>query len=158
MTEGEMMNHELKSSIDECVLCWLATVDADGAPNVSPKEMFVHHDNGKLLIANIASPASIKNLLSNPEVCVSFIEVFKQKGFKIKGTATYIVSGDALFDDYHARLRTLGGERFPILGVIEVTIDRVDGIVAPSYWMFPDETTEDSQIKSAMQSYGVVSA
>lgn len=153
-----MMNDQIRNAIDECVLCWLATVDADGTPNVSPKEIFIHHENGKLLIANIASPNSLRNLQANRTVCVSFVEVFKQTGFKLKGIADYVKSGDACFDDYHARLRTLAGERFPILGVIEVTIQRADKIIAPSYWMFPDETSEASQITSAMQSYGVLPA
>ena len=153
-----MMNEQVRSSIDECVLCWLATVDETGAPNVSPKEMFIHHENGKLLIANIASPVSVRNLQANPLVCVSLLEVFKQKGFKLKGTAAYIEPGHQLFDGYLERLRTLGGHDFPILGVIEVTISRVDRIIAPSYWMFPDKTTEDSQVQAAMQSYGVVPA
>jgi predicted pyridoxine 5'-phosphate oxidase superfamily flavin-nucleotide-binding protein len=27
----------VRADVDASVLCWLATVDADGAPNVSPK-------------------------------------------------------------------------------------------------------------------------
>ena len=53
-----------------CVLCWLATVDALGQPNVSPKEVFAVIDEEHLVIAHIASPTSVKNVLQNPKVCV----------------------------------------------------------------------------------------
>ena len=36
-----------------CVLCWLATADADGQPNVSPKEVFAVVDDQPLVIAHI---------------------------------------------------------------------------------------------------------
>ena len=51
-----------------CVLCWLATVDALGQPNVSPKEVFAVIDEEHLVIAHIASPTSVKNVLQNPKV------------------------------------------------------------------------------------------
>lgn len=48
-----MMNHEIQKSIKQCALCWLATVNADGVPNVSPKEMFVSDGDNHLLIADM---------------------------------------------------------------------------------------------------------
>jgi predicted pyridoxine 5'-phosphate oxidase superfamily flavin-nucleotide-binding protein len=85
-----MITNEVKKYIDNSVLCWLATCSKDGEPNVSPKEMFTYKDENTLLIANIASPSSIANIQENPKVCVSFVEVFVQKGFKIKGNAIII--------------------------------------------------------------------
>jgi uncharacterized protein len=32
-------SERLRAAIGTSVLCWLATVDADGQPNVSPKEI-----------------------------------------------------------------------------------------------------------------------
>lgn len=34
----------------------------------------------------------------------------------------------------------------------------VEAIVAPSYWLFPDETTEASQERAALRTYGVMRA
>jgi predicted pyridoxine 5'-phosphate oxidase superfamily flavin-nucleotide-binding protein len=36
--------------IHRTVLCWLATVDAHGQPNVSPKEVFAAFDENHLVI------------------------------------------------------------------------------------------------------------
>ena len=84
-----MFTDEVKKSMAESVLCWLATVDDDGVTNNSPKEVFVPYGSNELLIADIASPNSVKNIIINPNVCVSFVHVFKQKGFKLKGVASY---------------------------------------------------------------------
>ena len=75
-----MISVEIKNYIERSVLCWLATADAAGVPNVSPKEIFVPFGDDHLLIANIASPESVKNIRGNPHVCVSFVDVFVQKG------------------------------------------------------------------------------
>lgn len=149
-----MLNQEVKESINESVLCWLATANKNGEPNVSPKEMFVAKSSEHILIANIASPNSVKNILANPQVCLSFINVFKQKGFKVKGSATIIEPSSPDFAVNEAALRTLGGEQFTIKSIIEVQATSVSPVLAPSYHLFPG-TTESAQIQQAMDTYGV---
>lgn len=149
-----MLNDAIRMSMWESVLCWLATATNDGIPNVSPKEMFVPYGDDCVLIANIASPGSVANIAENPSVCVSFVELFKQKGFKLQGKARLIETNDPGFDSLLEELHKLGGEGFPVQSVIKVVIESVEPIVAPSYWLFP-ETTEQSQVDQAMESYGV---
>ena len=57
-----MLNDAVRTDMANSVLCWLATVDADGTPNVSPKEIFASHGDDRIVIADIASPVSVKNL------------------------------------------------------------------------------------------------
>lgn len=75
---------------DQFVLCWLATVSEKGVPNVSPKELFIFEREKQLLIANIASPQSVKNIRANPQVCVSGVNIWTQKGLQCKGKAVVI--------------------------------------------------------------------
>lgn len=149
-----MFTDEIKQSLKESVLCWLATVSADGVPNVSPKEMFVPYGDDCILIANIASPKSVANIEINSAVCVSFVEVFKQKGFKLTGNATLVKPSDVEFETLKTELYSLGGEGFKIISVIKIKVTQTEPIVAPSYWLF-SETTESSQITQAMNAYGV---
>jgi predicted pyridoxine 5'-phosphate oxidase superfamily flavin-nucleotide-binding protein len=95
-----------------CLLCWLATVDEKGQPNVSPKEVFAVFDPQHLVIAPIASPQSIRNIQHNPKVCVSMIDVFVQKGWKLVGHAQYVGASDAAFQKYAQPLNALAGEKF----------------------------------------------
>ncbi|MDA9639519.1 pyridoxamine 5'-phosphate oxidase family protein [SAR116 cluster bacterium] len=54
-----MLDQNVKDYIERSVLCWLATVDGD-QPSVSPKEIFTNYGDDTIMIANIASPQSIK--------------------------------------------------------------------------------------------------
>jgi hypothetical protein len=87
-----MLSPEVLEYATRSVLCWLATADEAGQPNVSPKEIFAVFDSTHVVIANIASPTSVRNVLVNPRVCVSFVDVFVQKGFKVIGTARNVSS------------------------------------------------------------------
>ena len=153
-----MLTPEVCDAAERSVLCWFATVDADGQPNVTPKEVFAVVDDDHLVIANIASPGSAANVAANPKVCVSFVDVFRQKGFKVVGVATDVAPTDPAFGRRVAPLRALAGGRFPIRSVFVVHAVAVEAIVAPSYWLFPDETTEASQGRVALRAYGVVRA
>lgn len=151
-----MINNEVKKYIDKSILCWLATCNMQNEPNVSPKELFTYQDDTTLLIANLASPNSINNIKENPNVCVSFVDVFVQKGFKIKGQAKLIDKDEESFSAKVKPLTDLFTDKFPIKTVIEIKVTQVDTIQAPSYFLYPD-TTEKSQIKSAMLAYKVQS-
>lgn len=86
---------------------------------------------------------------------MSFIDVFSQKGFKVLGSARNVRKGDAEFEAWSAPLEAKAGARFPIHGVLVVRATRVEPIVAPSYRLYPESTTEQAQIESAMRTYGV---
>ena len=149
-----MISKEVKKYIDESVLCWLATSNRQNEPNVSPKEIFTYKDDKTLLIANVASPNSIDNIKENSNVCVSFVDIFVQKGYKLKGNAILIDKDDNDFKEKVKPLTDLFTDEFPIKSVIEIEIKKVDTIQAPSYFLYPDRT-EQFQIDSAMRTYKV---
>jgi predicted pyridoxine 5'-phosphate oxidase superfamily flavin-nucleotide-binding protein len=153
-TEFKMLSNEIKKCIDSCVLCWLATANRQNEPNVSPKEIFTYKGDKTLLIANVASPNSIENIIENSNVCVSFVDVFVQKGYKLKGTAILIDKGHCDFKEKVKPLTDLFTDQFPIKSVIEMEVKKVDAIKAPSYFLYPDRT-EQFQIESAMKTYKV---
>jgi predicted pyridoxine 5'-phosphate oxidase superfamily flavin-nucleotide-binding protein len=149
-----MLTSEIHSSIKKCVLCWLATVSADGQPSVSPKEVFCADGDSHLLIANIASPNSLRNIRQNPLVCVSFVDIFVQKGWKLYGSVEIIERTHPNFENWHAPLYAIAGPDFPILHILRMRITRTAAIIAPGYYMLAN-TTEAGQIAGAMESYGV---
>jgi uncharacterized protein len=149
-----MMNDKVKEYISKAVLCWLATSNRQNEPNVPPKEIFTYKDDTTLLIANIASPVSIQNIKENPNVCVSFVDIFIQKGYKIKGVATLIDKDDEDFKIKVKPLTDLFTGQFPIQSIIQISVKGVHTIVAPSYFLYK-HTTEQSQTESAMRTYKV---
>ncbi len=150
-----ILSPAVRAAVHRSVLCWLATVDAQGQPNVSPKEVWAIADDEHVVVAHIASPVSAHNIAQQPQVCLSFVDVFVQKGFKLLGTAREVRANDPEFATWAAPLLAMVGQRFTIQSVLVIRVTSVIPIVAPSYRFYPDETTEASQIASAMRSYGV---
>jgi predicted pyridoxine 5'-phosphate oxidase superfamily flavin-nucleotide-binding protein len=149
------INQGIRTDIENSVLCWLATVDAAGVPNVSPKEIFDSYGDDRMVIADIASSNSVRNIRAHPAVCVSFIDVFRQRGFKIVGTATIIPREADDFPVVGAGLLKMAGDDFPIRNVIAIGVERISRIWAPSYSIFPDRSEAD-QMQRAYRTYGVM--
>ncbi len=145
---------EIKEYIDKSVLCWLATVSTDSVPNVSPKEIFNYYGTDKIIIANIASPKSVRNIKQNPNVCISFIDILIQKGFQIKGKGEIIEKNDSEFSEMEKILIKMTGGKFPFVTITKINIGEVKTIIAPKYVLYP-ETTEKQQIESAKKAYGI---
>ncbi|PIT73974.1 pyridoxamine 5'-phosphate oxidase family protein [Limnohabitans sp. G3-2] len=150
-----ILNASVRDAARRSVLCWLATVDTDGLPNVSPKEVWTVFDDQHVVVANIASPMSVRNIAQQPQVCLSFVDVFVQKGFKLNGSAHEVLAGDSAFARWAAPLLAMVGQRFVIHSVLVIRVTSVVPIVAPSYRFYPGETTEASQIASALRAYNV---
>jgi predicted pyridoxine 5'-phosphate oxidase superfamily flavin-nucleotide-binding protein len=149
-----LLTATIREEMSRLVLCWLATVSADGTPNVSPKEMFAACGDDAIAIADIASPVSVRNAKANPKVCVSFVDVFRQRGFKIIGAARIISPDEADFERCGAGLLTMTAGAFPIRHIILIRIEHVSSIRAPSYTFYP-EKGEDALMAQAYRAYGV---
>ena len=153
-----VLSESVRDAARRSVLCWLATADADGLPNVSPKEVWAIADDEHVVVAHIASPVSAHNIGVQPQVCLSFVDVFVQKGFKLKGTARNVHVNDPEYAHWAAPLLAQVGQRFVIQSVLLIRVTSVAPIVAPSYRFYPHETTEASQVLSALPAYGVEAA
>jgi len=145
----------MKKSINDSVLCWLASSDLDHQPNVSPKEIFCHFNDEFILIANIASPGSVKNIKINPNICVSVLDILVQKGYQLKGTAEIIDQSQAEFEILKAPLYKLAGDQFPFNSLIKIKVKSAKQILAPSYLLYPDSTSEAAQIDLAKKAYNL---
>ena len=150
-----ILSASVHAAAQRSVLCWLATVDAQGQPNVSPKEVWAIADDQHVVVANIASPVTARNIAQQPKVCLSFVDVLVQKGFKLQGTARTVLPDDPDYSKWAAPLLLMTGDRFPVRSVLLISVQSAQPIVAPSYWMYPETTTEASQAAAARLAYGL---
>jgi hypothetical protein len=150
-----MISDEVIDCAGRSVLCWLATCDADVIPNVSPKEIFTPWGNSQVLIANIASPGSVRNTEMNNKVCLCFVDVFLQKGFKLKGAARNIMPTHEEFRALLTPLERMSKGQFVIHSIILMNVTSVEPVLAPSYQFYGHEVSEATQRASAMTTYGV---
>lgn len=150
-----ILTASIRDTIERSVLCWLATSDAHGHPNVSPKEIFyTAKGTDHLLIADIASPISVANIKAQNAVCVSLVDIFEQKGVKLTGRANIVGPSDHEFDPIAAPLLSKAGPDFPIRHAIVIEVERARPIIAPSFTFKPDQSDE-SRRHSAYAAYGV---
>jgi uncharacterized protein len=147
-----VLTDEVKIYLERSVLCWLATISEDGTPNVSPKEIFAPEGDNHVLIAHVASPKSVRNIRANPNVCLSFVEIFEQRGFKLTGQARVIEPSDPIYAERVRPLERIATARFPIQAMIDVTVQHVAPILAPRYRLYAD-TTAEAQIERAVKTY-----
>ena len=140
-----MLTEDQRRLVEKSV-SWLATASSTGEPGVSPKEVFTLVGEDTLVIANIASPNSAKNVRQNPSVCVSCLDIFTQKGVQLRGRASLVTDANEEFPALAAPLKQMVGDRFPFASLFRVVIEHVKPILAPSYLYYPGTTTEEDQI------------
>ena len=147
------MVNPLEEYVARSVLCWLATVDETGAPNLSPKEVFGLFD-GRIVIANIASPRSSRNLKSNPHACVSLLDIFEQKGVRVTGLGAVCLADDVEMAGARALLNTLTDGRFPFSEIFVIEVGDVQSYSAPSWHLYPEVDPAERRA-GVLRSYGV---
>lgn len=148
-----ILTSPIKKTITDSVLCWLATSSIDMVPNVSPKEIFCAYEDEFILIANIASPNSLRNIKANKNICVSMIDILVQKGYQLKGTAEIVTPNNDDFEKLKEPLYKMAGDRFPFNSITKIKVESAKEILAPSYLFYPDETNEEDQIINAKKAY-----
>ena len=140
---------DMQRVVLEQSLGFVATVTPDGRPNLSPKGTTTVWDEHRLVFADVASPGTVANLASNPNVEVNVVDPIVRKGYRFKGTATAYTSGemfDRALEAMRARGITTKRERIHSIVVIEVT--DAAPLVSPAY---DDGTTEEAVAERWLQ-------
>lgn len=88
-----ILTEDMQRIVREQRLGFVATVCADGAPNLSPKGTTTVWDDDHLIFADICSPGTIANLTHNPAVEVNVVDPITRRGYRFKGQATIVGEG-----------------------------------------------------------------
>ncbi len=154
MLKDGAFTDEMRRDGAASVLCWLASVDAQGHPSVSPKEMFALTGAAQLVIADIASAGSVRNLRANPHACVSFIDVFRQRGWKMTGRMAVYGPQAPEFEALGAPVLERVGTAFRVRHLLVLDVAAALPILAPSYRFYPERSQADRDA-AAYAAYGV---
>src|SRR4026209_2405627 len=125
-----ILTPDMKRVVEEQRLGFVATVDADGTPNLSPKGTTAVWDDDHLVFTNIRSPGTIANLRLNASVEVNVVDPFLRKGYRFKGVGPVLGSG-ALYDqaiDFYRRRESLVSA---IREVVMVRVHKAQPIDSP---------------------------
>ena len=142
-----LLTQEIKDFIIKAKLGFIATVCPDGTPNLSPKGTTIVWDEDHLAFADIHSPGTVQNLLSNPAIEVNIVDVFLRRGYRFKGTAKIFSEGE-IFDaviSFYAETAS----KYKINNIVLIKVDKVLPIISPIY----DTGLSEEEVKNTYIAY-----
>lgn len=134
------LNEDMKRTVREQRLGFIATVCADGTPNLSPKGTTDVWDDEHLVFADIRSPNTIRNLRANPAIEINVVDPIARKGYRFKGRAEVLTEGprfEAVMAFYECRLTQA---RRRVRALVVVRVDRALPLTSPAYDLGFSET------------------
>lgn len=131
---SEMITPDMRRVVSEQRLGFVATVDSDGTPSLSPKGTFVVLDDRQLAFSEIRSPRTLANLARQPRVEVNFVDPFMRRGYRFKGPARVVPRDTEEFPALHPTFTAL----WPSLAdrmraIVVITVERALPLVTPAY-------------------------
>lgn len=123
----------MQALIAEHRLGFVATVNADGSPNLSPKGTFVVLDDEHIAFLDIRSPGTSKNLASGSAVEVNFVDPISRKGFRFKGHAQVLESGDPACERLVQAEPLLARPADRYKALVVIAVERAAPLVSPAY-------------------------
>jgi predicted pyridoxine 5'-phosphate oxidase superfamily flavin-nucleotide-binding protein len=122
-------------------LAFVATVCADGTPNVSPKGTIRVWDDNHLMFGEIRSPGTIRNLAANPAIELNIVDQSLRKGYRFKGSASIVREGpefESMMDVYRKN-NDHADER--IRAIVLIAVERALSLTSPAYdWGATEES------------------
>ena len=128
-----MLTADMKRVVREQRLGFVATVNADGTPNVSPKATFTVLDDATLAFAEIRSPGTLRNLKANPAIEVNFVDPFERKGYRFAGAARVVPRESDDFAELIGAFADYGNLVERMRAVVSIAVARALPIVSPAY-------------------------
>jgi predicted pyridoxine 5'-phosphate oxidase superfamily flavin-nucleotide-binding protein len=113
-----ILSEEAKSIIGS-IPALVATSDASGRPNVSPKGSFRVLDDEHVMFADVNSPRTLANLLNNPQISAIVFDPATRHGCRIWGRAEVLMSGE-LFDSVNAGM---SARNMAAKAVVRIAVD-----------------------------------
>src|SRR5262245_53064720 len=128
-----MLTEDMKSIIATYPLGFVATVNKDGTPNLSPKGTFVALNDRQLVFGHIRSPGTIGNIAERPTIEVNFLDVLSRKAVRVRGRAQMFTKSAPEFPALFAALSGWKGYTDIMKGVVRVDIEKASLILSPAY-------------------------
>src|SRR5687767_14744247 len=128
-----MLTDEMKTIIATYPLGFVASVNRDGTPNLSPKGTFVVLNDRQLAFGHIRSPQTMGNIAERPAIEINFLDVLARKAVRVRGLAYLFARSAPEFDSLFAALSGWKGYTEIMKAVVRVDIEKASIILSPAY-------------------------
>jgi hypothetical protein len=119
--------------IESSKLMFVATVRADGTPNLSPKGAALVLNGEHSIFVDIASPQTVDNLRARPSIELNAVDFPRRRGFGLQGTAEILEPGDRDFDWIAGWLFESNGHWVPCHHGIKIKVSEAAEVLSPAY-------------------------
>ena len=129
-----VLDDDMRRVVLEQKLGFVATVCPDGTPNLSPKGTTTIWDDEHILFADIRSPQTVRNLVTNPVAEINVVDPIVRKGYRFKGRATLHRNGE-IYERGLALLAELGYDASPerVRTIVLVKVEQAAQLISPAY-------------------------
>jgi predicted pyridoxine 5'-phosphate oxidase superfamily flavin-nucleotide-binding protein len=148
------INADAEAIIKRAILSFVATVNEDGTPNLSPKASLTVR-NGVLYFADIASPATIRNVKRNRAVEINVVDIFERRGYRFKGHASILPPGDDEYSMIADWVRATNGLEYPVDNVVRIENLSITPLLSPAHVFAEPARSQDEIRNTYYQKYGV---
>ena len=149
-----MLTDDMKELVAGTMLCFAATTNEDGSPNLSPKSSLRVHDDSHLMFANMASPGTVANLRRDPRIELNCVDIFSRRGYRFFGKAQLFSEGDPLYAALREEVEAEHGESLPVHDAVLIEVLEASPVISPAY-TFVEGGTEDRLRDAYRGKYGV---
>jgi predicted pyridoxine 5'-phosphate oxidase superfamily flavin-nucleotide-binding protein len=150
----KILDSDIQAIISETILCFAATINQDGSPNLSPKSTLKVFDDNHLIFANIASPKTTSNLKRDPRIEINCVDIFSRRGYRFKGRGVVHSIGTQIHDDLLLEIKNEHGNSIPVIDAILIEVLEVKPVLSPAY-TFIKGVTENNLREAYMKKYNV---
>ncbi len=145
-----ILSEAMRRVVAEQKLGFVASVNPDGSPNLSPKGTLAVWDDDHLIFADLASPRTVANLRERPGIEVNVVDPFSRKGFRFRGRAEVLApgaDGDAYLT-FFARAGLAEPER-RVRAIVKILVQHAEPIVSPTY----DSGISEAEVRERWRRY-----
>lgn len=137
------LSAEMKRILVEQKLGMVATVNADGSPNLSPKATFVVLGDDQIIFGDLRSPNTQRNVVERGGMELNFVDPIARKGFRAKGRARYVSREAGEYTELIGHFAEWGALADRMRGIFVLDVERAALVISPAY----DDGAEEGDLR-----------
>ncbi len=145
---------DMEEIIKQAMLSFVATINEDGTPNLSPKASLAVR-NGVLYFADIASPGTIRNLKRNPSIEINVVDIFQRRGYRFKGRAQLLPPEHDEYLMIAGWVKATNGQEYPVDHVVKIEPTSIIPVLSPAHVYAQPPRNQEEIRNTYIQKYSV---
>jgi predicted pyridoxine 5'-phosphate oxidase superfamily flavin-nucleotide-binding protein len=149
-----VLDEDMQRVVRQQRLGYVASVCADGTPNLSPKGTLAVWDDEHLVFAHLHSPRTVANIeAGNVVVEINVVDPIVRTGYRFKGPATVHRDGPVYESGVRFYRERSGLEPDRIEAIVLISVEQAAPVRSPAY---DDGSSEHEVEERSLEMYGLM--